>query len=99
MAHTPLLSMFERAARELQATDEANSSTQGSSRRGFLVGAAAVGAAAATWRLGQAAPAAAAGTERIVIVGAGLAGLTCAYELRKAGYVAEIHDAHPDRLR
>ena len=98
MAHTPLLSMFERAARELQATDEANSSSQGSSRRSFIVGAAAVGAAAATWRLGQAAPAAAAGTARIVIVGAGLAGLTCAYELRKAGYVAEIHDAHPDRL-
>ena len=62
------------------------------------MGAAAVGAAAATWQLGRPAPAAAAGAEKIIIVGAGLAGLTCAYELRKAGYVTEIHDAHPDRL-
>ncbi len=99
MAHTPLLSMFERAAREVHAADDAESGpSQGSSRRTFLAGAAAVGAAAATWRLGQPAPASAASSERIVIIGAGLAGLTCAYELRKAGYVAEVHDAHPDRL-
>ncbi len=69
-----------------------------SSRRGFLAGAAVAGAAVATWRLGEAAPVAAAGPERIVVVGAGLAGLTCAYELRKAGYVVEIHEAHPSRL-
>ena len=98
MAHTPLLSMFERAAREAQASDPAVSDAPASTRRGFLMGAAAAGAAAATWRLGQPAPAAAAGTERIIIVGAGLAGLTCAYELRTAGYVTEVHDAHPDRL-
>lgn len=99
MAHTPLLSMFERAARELHASENGHDDpAQGSSRRSFLAGAAAVGAAAATWRLGQPAPAAAASSERIVIVGAGLAGLTCAYELRKAGHVAEVHDAHPDRL-
>ena len=99
MAHTPLLSMFERAAGEVQASDSANAGPpQGTSRRGFLAGAAVVGAAAATWRLGQPAPAAAASSERIVVVGAGLAGLTCAYELRKAGYIAQIHDAHPDRL-
>ena len=99
MAHTPLLSMFERVAQELHASDRGTTgSAQGSSRRGFLVGAAAVGAAAATWRLGQPAPAAAASSERIIIIGAGLAGLTCAYDLRKAGYVAEVHDAHPDRL-
>ena len=99
MAHAPLLSMFERAARDLRASDDAHAGpAQGSTRRGFLIGAASVGAAAATWRLGQAAPAAAASSERIIIIGAGLAGLTCAYELRKAGYVAEIHDANPDRL-
>jgi monoamine oxidase len=99
MAHTPLLSMFERAARELRASDGGRSGpAPGPSRRGFLAGAAAVGAAAATWRLGQSAPAAAAASERIIIVGAGLAGLTCAYDLRMAGYVAEVHDAHPDRL-
>ena len=99
MAHTPLLSMFEQAAHELHASDHSESAPPGgSSRRGFLLGAAAVGAAAATWRLGQPAPASAAGSERIVIIGAGLAGLTCAYELRKAGYRPEVHDAHPNRL-
>ncbi|MEW9576788.1 NAD(P)-binding protein, partial [Bacillus toyonensis] len=30
---------------------------------------------------------------RIVIVGAGLAGLTCAYRLKQAGYKAEIYEA------
>ncbi len=98
MAHTPLLSMFERAARELHASDSESGREQASTRRSFLAGAAVVGAAAATWRLGQPPPAAAANTERIIVIGAGLAGLTCAYELRKAGYVAEVHDAHPDRL-
>ena len=98
MAHTPLLSMFERAAQEALAAEPGASDAPASTRRGFLMGAAAVGAAAATWQLGRPAPAAAAGAEKIIIVGAGLAGLTCAYELRKAGYVTEIHDAHPDRL-
>jgi len=99
MAHTPLLSMFERAAREVEGADEHGpGATPTSSRRGFLAGAVAAGAAAAAWRLGEPAPAAAAGSERIVVIGGGLAGLTCAYELRKAGHVAEVHDAHPERL-
>ena len=99
MAHTPLLSMFELAARDLHASGHDRAGpAHGSTRRGFLAGAAAVGAAATAWRLGQPAPVAAADSERIIIIGAGLAGLTCAYDLRKAGYVAEIHDAHPDRL-
>ena len=33
-----------------------------------------------------------------VVVGGGLAGLTCAYQLRKAGFLAEVHEAS-DRLR
>jgi monoamine oxidase len=33
----------------------------------------------------------------IVVVGAGLAGLTCAYRLKRAGYAAEVHEAS-DRL-
>jgi monoamine oxidase len=53
-------------------------------------GAAALGLAA----LGRlAAPARGAAAPRIVVVGAGLAGLTAAYALRNAGYAAEIHEA------
>lgn len=40
-----------------------------------------------------AAPARAAGSPKIVVVGAGLAGLSAAYDLRNAGYIAEIHEA------
>lgn len=53
-------------------------------------GAAALGLAA-FGRL--AAPARAAGSPKIVVVGAGLAGLSAAYDLRNAGYTAEIHEA------
>jgi monoamine oxidase len=63
------------------------------SRRQFL-GAAGAGALSyAAWT-----PRARAATsDRIVIVGGGLAGLTCAYRLRQAGVAAELHEAS-DRL-
>src|SRR4051812_48514566 len=35
---------------------------------------------------------------RIVVIGAGLAGLACADQLRHAGYVAAVHEAHPTRV-
>jgi monoamine oxidase len=44
--------------------------------------------------LGRLTPAArGASPPTIVVVGAGLAGLTCAYRLRRAGYIAQIHEA------
>jgi monoamine oxidase len=91
--------MLQRAMAEAapeRITSDGEASTE-SSRRGFLLGAAAT-VAGATWRFGGATPATAAGPTRVVVVGGGLAGLTCAYQLRAAGIFAEVHEAAPSRL-
>jgi monoamine oxidase len=61
--------------------------------------AAGTGVSLATGALtaGSAAPAAAANGPRIVVIGAGLAGLTAAYQLKKAGYAATVYEA-ADRI-
>src|SRR4051812_23946120 len=87
MARTPLAQSLERAAASAAAESEQGEST----RRSFLrqAGAAGLGLAA----LGGLAPGArATDGPKIVVVGAGLAGLTCAYRLKRAGYIADVYE-------
>ena len=86
MARTPLADAVQRAAAAAANDDRRTTRTR------FVkeAGAAALGLAA-FGRL--AAPARGSAAPRIVVVGAGLAGLSAAYELRNAGYAAEIHEA------
>jgi len=97
MAHTPLLNTLQRAAHDVSRDDsdphgESTRPPASATRRQFLTGALATGAAVA-WGLGERWPAAAANGPRIVVVGGGLAGLSCAYQLKSAGYAAQIYEA------
>jgi monoamine oxidase len=74
------------------------------SRRGVLRGGLAAGLVATGSAMGPMALSrgGAAGSLRaqpvIAVVGAGLAGLTCAYELSKHGLASTVYEANPDRL-
>ena len=101
MARTPLVAQLADAVRGAAEAHERGLPVcevldeRRITRRRFLrdAGATATAVAGAT-ALGPFALSARAATpERIVVVGAGLAGLTCAYRLRQAGITAQLYEA------
>ncbi len=101
MARTPLFSRLQQAVSvvaEAQARDVtteqviAERAERRLGRRDLLRLAGAAGLAAGASVVG-ARGAGAAGAPRIAVVGAGLAGLTCAYRLKQAGYIATVYEA------
>jgi monoamine oxidase len=92
VARTPLAQRIEDAYAEVV---ESRTTRRELVKRTAAVGAAVAGAST----MGRFAKAAhAAGQPQIAVVGAGLAGLTCAYRLQQAGYNATVYEAHPDRI-
>jgi monoamine oxidase len=92
MARTPLAQRVEEAFASVVETR--------TTRRDLLKRTTVAGIAlAGTSTMGRFARAAyAAGDASVAVVGAGLAGLTCAYRLKQAGVNATLYEAHPTRL-
>jgi monoamine oxidase len=95
MPRTPLMENVLRAAADAAASD---SSRDWSTTRAGLLRKAGVAGLGVAGLSRMAAPARAASSASIVVVGAGLAGLTCAYRLKQAGYRAQVYEAAPARL-
>src|SRR5262245_44781039 len=99
MARTPLagklqdvFSVVDESARTGIPVERVRARRQEAiSRRGFLFGAGAVAAAGIALQGGMR-PASEA-QPSIVVVGAGLAGLSAAYQLKKAGYTSQVYEA------
>lgn len=103
MAHTALLSKLISISRLAQESDTDHLDYDAalalrSSRRDFLKKSAAAGVSATLALGAQDAMALTYKPARIAIIGAGLAGLRCAYELKKAGIKATIYEANPTRI-
>jgi monoamine oxidase len=86
MARTPLAGTVQDAVAAIAGEERRTTRTRFVKEAGIAtLGVTALGRLAA--------PAHGAMTPKIVVVGAGLAGLSAAYALRNAGYVAEVHEA------
>jgi monoamine oxidase len=86
MARTPLAGAVQDAVAEVASSERRTTRTRFVKEAGIAaLGVTALGRLAAPAR-GAAAP-------KIVVVGAGLAGLSAAYILKQAGYAAELHEA------
>jgi monoamine oxidase len=99
MSRTPLAhrlgqaaSVASEAAARSTSVDEVLADRAGRLRRRELL-AGGAGLAMAAMLAGPLSRAIAASAPRIVVVGGGLAGLTCAYRLKQAGYRADLYEA------
>jgi len=99
MARTPLASVVQDAAHVADFATRFDIPVEQLlerriSRRELLRGGAAVGlAGVASLALGRPMPVRGATASSIAVIGAGLAGLTCAYRLKQAGYAATVYEA------
>lgn len=103
MAHSPLLNKFLAISRLAAQTQDQDLTFDDAlklraSRREFIKQAAAGGAAVALAGVPGMASALTYKPARVVIVGAGLAGLRAAYELKKAGINSTIYEGHASRI-
>jgi monoamine oxidase len=98
MSRTPLAGRLSQAASVAAeavtrgvSTEQVIEERAGLTRREVIAGGTGLALAAAL--SGPLPRALAASAPRIAVVGAGLAGLSCAYQLKQAGYRAEIYEA------